>query len=307
MKSGKIRKIETITEFHKIRGLQSPEHPLISMVDYSLVQHSPEFSGVSWVQNYYTIGLKKDMPWKYQYGQKTYDFDNGLMSFFAPNQVLKVEYTDIQTAQKPSGWLLLIHPDFLWGTSLASKIKQYDFFNYSLSESLFLSAKEEALILDIYQKIASEYQSNIDDFSQNIIIAHIELLLNYAERFYQRQFITRKKNNYETVEKLEALLNDYFEQEASLIKGVPSVQYIADGLNLSVNYLSALTKRITGETTQQIIHRKLIEKAKEKLSTTDHSVSEIAYELGFGHVQSFSKLFKSKTNLTPVEFRDTFH
>src|SRR5690606_31943497 len=141
------------------------------------------------------------------------------------------------------------HPDFLWGTSLSAKIKKYNFFEYALNESLFLSDKEENIILDIYKKIQQEYKSNIDEFSHNIIIAQIELLLNYAERFYQRQFITRKKNNYEILDKLEILLNEYFDNETSLNRGIPSVQYIADQLNLSVSYLSSLTKRLTGETT----------------------------------------------------------
>ncbi len=307
MSSERILKVNTISEFHNLRGLQPPEHPLISIVDYSLIKHTPENSKISWLQNYYTIGLKRDIPGKYRYGQKNYDFDNGLMSFFAPNQVLNIEYVENNSSQKPSGWLLLIHPDFLWGTSLATKIKKYDFFDYSLNESLFLSDKEEKIILDIYKKIEQEYKSNIDEFSQNIIIAQIELLLNYAERFYQRQFITRKKNNYEILDKLEVLLNEYFDNETSLNMGIPSVQYVADQLNLSVSYLSGLTKRLTGETTQHIIHNKLIERAKEKLTTTNLSISEIAYDLGFEHVQSFSKLFKSKTNYTPLKFRESFN
>lgn len=307
MRKNKIIKVNTISEFHKYRGLKAPEHPLISLVDYGLIKHSPEYNHISWLQNYYTIGLKRDIQGKYRYGQKEYDFDNGLMSFFAPNQILSVEYVDNNSQQSSSGWLLLIHPDFLWGTSLATKIKKYDFFEYSLNESLFLSDKEENIILDIYKKIELEYKSNIDEFSQNIIIAQIELLLNYAERFYQRQFITRKKNNYEILDKLEVLLNEYFDNETSLNMGVPSVQYIATELNLSVSYLSSLTKRLTGETTQHIIHNKLIERAKEKLSTTTLSISEIAYDLGFEHVQSFSKLFKSKTNYTPIQFRESFN
>lgn len=307
MSRNKIIKVNTISEFHKFRGLQPPEHPLISLVDYGLIKHSPEYNHISWLQNYYTIGLKRDIQGKYRYGQKDYDFDNGLMSFFAPNQLLSVEYVENSSPKSPSGWLLLIHPDFLWGTSLASKIKKYDFFEYSLNESLFLSDKEENIILDIYKKIEQEYKSNIDEFSQNIIIAQIELLLNYAERFYQRQFITRKKNNYEILDKLEVLLNEYFDNETSLSMGIPSVQYIATQLNLSVSYLSSLTKRLTGETTQHIIHNKLIERAKEKLSTTTLSISEIAYDLGFEHVQSFSKLFKSKTNYTPLQFRESFN
>jgi len=307
MDKERIQKVNTISEFHQLRGLQAPEHPLISLVDYGLIKHTPENSKTSWLQNYYTVGLKRNISGKYRYGQQSYDFDNGLMSFFAPNQILKVEYVENTAAPKASGWLLLIHPDFLYGTALAHKIKHYEFFDYSLNESLFLSEKEERIILDIFKRIRQEYQGNMDGFSQNIIVAQIELLLNYAEHFYQRQFITRKKVNHETLDQLEALLKDYFNSEKSSGLGIPSVQYVAGQLNLSPTYLSSLTKKLTGESTQQIIHNKLIEKAKEKLSTTHLTVSEIAYDLGFEHVQSFSKLFKSKTASSPLKFRESFN
>ncbi|MCX2682031.1 helix-turn-helix transcriptional regulator [Galbibacter sp. EGI 63066] len=307
MEKSNIQKVDTISEYHKLRGLQPPEHPLISLVDYSLIKHSPENSKISWLQKYYTIGLKRNIPGKYRYGQKEYDFDNGLMSFFAPNQILNVEYVENKSSKKPSGWILVIHPDFLWGTSLAGKMKKYEFFSYAINESLFLSEKEEKTILDIFKKIETEYRSNIDDFSQNIIIAQIELLLNYAERFYQRQFITRKKNNHEILDRLEMLLNDYFKTGTALDNGLPSVQHLASQLNLSPGYLSSLTKKLTGQSTQELIHYKLIERAKEKLTTTNLSVSEIAFDLGFEHAQSFNKLFKSKTDYSPLKFREAFY
>jgi AraC-like DNA-binding protein len=203
--------------------------------------------------------------------------------------------------------MLLIHPDFLWNTPLAKNIKQYEFFDYSINEALFLSEKEESIINNTIQNIQQEYHSNIDKFSQQIIISHIETLLNYAERFYHRQFITRKITNHKILNRLEDLLTEYFNSDDLIKKGLPTVQQLAQTLNVSPKYLSSLLKVLTGQTAQQHIHEKLIEKAKEKLSTTDLSISEIAYDLGFEHSQSFSKLFKSKTNLSPLEFRQSFN
>ena len=202
---------------------------------------------------------------------------------------------------------MLIHPDFLWNTALAKTIKQYEYFDYSVNEALFLSDKEETALIYIMQNIQQEYQSNIDKFSQDIIIAQLELLLVHADRYYHRQFITRKITNHKILDRLEELLTNYFNSDDLVNKGLPSVQYIADQLKVSPNYLSDLLKVLTGQSTQQHIHDKLIEKAKEKLSTTDLSVSEIAYELGFEHSQSFSKLFKSKVAMSPLEFRASFN
>lgn len=206
-----------------------------------------------------------------------------------------------------SGWILMIHPDFIWNTSLAKNIKKYKYFDYSVNEALFLSDKEETTINGIIENITREYHSNIDKFSQDIIISQIETLLNYAERFYQRQFITRKISNHHILERLKKLLSDYFNSDDLATQGLPTVQYISKNLNISPTYLLSLLKTLTGRTTQQHIHDKLMDKAKEKLTTTNFSVSEIAYELGFEHLQSFSKLFKTKTKLSPFEFRQSFN
>ncbi|MFV0467516.1 MAG: helix-turn-helix domain-containing protein [Dysgonomonas sp.] len=208
---------------------------------------------------------------------------------------------------KLEGWMLFIHPDFLWNTPLAKKIKQYEYFGYSTNEALFLSDKEETVVNGIIDNIKQEYHSNIDKFSQDVIVAQLELLFTYAQRFYERQFITRKIINNNVLNRVEEILTDYFDKEDIVLKGLPTVQHIADMLNLSNKYLSSLLKQLTGQTTQQHIHNKLIEKAKEKLSTTDLTVSEIAYDLGFEHSQSFSKLFKNKTNQSPLEFRQSFN
>lgn len=308
MKNKQLRRINTVSEFHRVRGLPKPEHPLISLVDYRQIRHSPENNRISWVQSFYTIALKRNVCGKFRYGQQEYDFDEGLMSFIAPGQVFSVEVLDSEEEiVQPSGWLLLVHPDFLWNTPLAKHIKQYEFFGYAVNESLFLSEKEESVIVEMMKNIQQEYHTNIDKFSQGIIISQIELLLNYADRFYNRQFITRKITNHKTLDRIEKLLTDYFNDDNLIEKGLPTVQDISDKLNMSPNYLSSLLKTLTGQSTQQHIHNKLIEKAKEKLSTTELSVSEIAYTLGFEHPQSFSKLFKSKTKFSPLEFRQSFN
>jgi AraC-like DNA-binding protein len=301
-------RIRTISEFHRLRGLPKPEHPLISIVDFAAFkhQHPTENNPISWVLDFYSISLKRGSGAKIKYGQQEYDFDEGIMFFLAPGQVFRIE-VDQSSAQKRSGWMLLIHPDFLWNTPLAKGIKRYEYFDYSVNEALFLSEKEEATITNIIQSIQQEYHANIDRFSQDIIIAQIELLLTYSERFYQRQFITRKIINHAILDRLEDLLTNYFNSDDLVEKGLPTVQFIAGALGVSPNYLSGLLKVLTGQSTQQRIHDKLIEKAKEKLSTTDLSVTEIAYELGFRHPQSFSKLFKTKTNLSPSAFRNSFN
>ena len=294
-------RISSISRFHQVNGLSKPEHPLISIVDYAALE--PVEGSI--VFDYYTISVKRGVG-KMFYGQQQYDFDEGVMYFMAPGQVLRVTPNN-DPNQERSGWLLLVHPDFLWNTPLAKTIDQYEYFGYAVNEALFLSEKEEATLNNIIHNIRQEYHSNIDKFSQSIIISQIETLLNYAERFYHRQFITRKKTNHEVLSRLEQLLKDYFNDAALLQKGLPTVQYISDSLNMSPNYLRGLLKVLTGQNTQQHIHEKLIEKAKEKLSTTTLTVSEIAYELGFEHPQSFSKLFKTKTSLSPLEFRQSFN
>ncbi len=299
-------RIKTITEYHRVMGLPKPEHPLISVINFEAIKRLPNVGSISLVFDFYSISLKRNFNARMKYGQQEYDFDEGIMFFMSPGQVFGIEF-DKEKELKHSGWLLLIHPDFLWNTPLAKTIKQYEYFDYSVNEALFLSEKEEVTIIIMMQNIEQEYRSNIDKFSQNIIIAQLELLLNYADRFYHRQFITRKITNHRLLNRLEDTLTAYFNSDTLSKKGLPTVQYIAEALNVSPGYLSGLLKTLTGQSTQQHIHDKLMEKAKEKLSTTGLSVSEIAYGLGFEHPQSFSKLFKTKTNLSPLEFRQSFN
>ena len=304
MKPADQLKISSISDFHKLFGLPGPKHPLISVIDFSKArpQNIPNrvFFGC------YYISIKRNMDFKLIYGHQPYDFDNGVMAFIAPNQILRIEKEQVLT-KHPSGWALLIHPDFLWNTSLAEDIKNFDFFRYSANEALFLSEKEENTVNGIVEKIQQEYHSNINNYSKKIIITHIENLLSYSKQFSNRQFITREKANHQILNRLENILTDYFNNDDLITKGLPTAQFVASQVNMSVSYLSRMLKVLTGQSTQQHIHDKLIEKAKEKLSTTDKSVSEIAYELGFEHSQAFSRLFKSKTNQSPLKFRQSFN
>ncbi len=288
-----------------MRGLPKPEHPLISIVDYSAIKRPSDIGEVNLVLDFYMISQKSGIGGKMYYGQQEFDFDEGVMAFIEPNQVFRIQ-SDPASTEKRWGWMLLIHPDFLWNTPLAKNIRQYDYFDYSVNEALFLSEKEQNTLNGIIENIRQEYHTNMDRFSKQIIISQIESLLNYSERFYNRQFITREKANHDILGRLEQLLADYFDDDLA-ITGLPTVQYIADTLHVSPKYLSSLLKLLTGQSTQQHIHDRLISKAKEKLSTTNLSVSEIAYDLGFEHSQSFSKLFKTKTQMSPLEFRASFH
>lgn len=295
------KRIKTISEFYTFRGLGKPLHPLVAVVDYAEVKTA--YDVTSWVLDFYSISVKRNSGAKIRYGQQSYDFDDGVMFFISPEQVFSVT-TPVGTVPEHSGWMLLVHPDFLWGSPLANGIRNYDFFGYEVHEALFLSDKEEQVLADIVRNISQEIDANLDAFSQNIIVAHLTTLLRYAERFYERQFLTRRAGSHQTLEKLEQLLESHFAGDG---KGLPTVQQLADALHMSPGYLSNLLRNLTGKSTQQHIHDKLIEKAKERLSTTSLSISEIAYALGFEHPQSFSKLFKSKADLSPLEFRQSFN
>jgi len=298
-------RIKTISEYHKFMQLPKPAHPLVSVARFEDIKR-PYTEPISRIMDFYSIAIKRNSNVKMRYGQQEYDFDEGIMFCMSPGQLLRVEI-DKTREWKHTGLNLLIHPDFLWNTPLAKTIKKYEYFDYSVNEALFLSPKEEEILIGIIQNIDQECCSNVDNFSQDIIIAQIELLLSYTERFYRRQFITRKVNNHKVLDRLEQVLSEYFNSDDLGEHGLPTVVYIAEKLNISPNYLSDLLKALTGQSTQQHIHEKLIEKAKEKLSTTTLSVSEIAYELGFEYPQSFAKLFKIKTNLSPIEFRQAFN
>jgi len=302
-----MKRFKTLSEFNEFRQLPKPLHPLISVVDIGDVPQLDDEFPLTMLVEFYAISVKRMRNVNVKYGQNTFDFNEGILSFIAPNQVFSVAVADNAEPVERSGWVINIHPDFIWNTSLGKSIRQYDFWDYSLSEALFLSAKEEATITNIILAIQQECSANIDQFSKQIIISQLETLLSYADRFYHRQFITREKANHQVLERLESLLDEYFNSTDLVERGLPSVQYVAECLHLSPKYLSNILRLLTGQNTQQHIHAKLIAKAKEKLSTTNLSISEIAYELGFEHLQSFSKLFKTKTNFSPLDFRTSFN
>ncbi|WPO83934.1 helix-turn-helix transcriptional regulator [Chryseobacterium sp. JJR-5R] len=300
-------RFNSLSDFHTFSNLPGPEHPLISLIDYSQISYPTDNdTELKWIQNFYSIGLKRNVNARFNYGQQEYDFDSGVLCFVSPLQFLSLEMKpDVEV--KPTGYLLLIHPDFLWGTSLIKKIKSYEFFSYQINEALFLSDKEEKIIVDLFKNIEREYRNNMDKFTQELIVAQLELFLIYAERFYERQFLTRKKSSHELLDKFEEVLDGYFTNGNLIESGIPSVKTIAAQMNISSNYLGTLLRIHTQQNTQQHIQNKIIDTAKERLSTTNLSVSEIAYELGFEHPQSFSKLFKQKTNQSPGEFRRLFN
>ncbi len=299
----KPRVFRSITDMQRAFGLPQPLHPLISLLDYSNVQITAEMLADTFVMDFYNITYNESAGCRMRYGQTTYDFDEGGMFFTSPGQPL----TGVQTADSTVGFTLLVHPDFLRNYPLDTKIKSYGYFSYSVTESLHLSARERTIITGIAKNIGEELETAIDDLSQDVLISQLELLLNYSQRFHKRQFITRKPINNALLERFDRLLHRYFNDETALVNGLPTVHFLADELTVSPRYLGDLLRALTGQNTQQHIHNKLIEKAKEELTRSELSVGEIAYQLGFEHPQSFSKLFKSKTNLSPAEFRASFN
>lgn len=295
--------IPSISAFHKLLSLPEPKHPLVSVINLSESIFLEDEVWKGFTNRFYCVALKRDAVGKIRYGQQHYDYDKGVLSFTAPNQV---QYLDVHNMECGSGFLLIFHEDFLIKHPLAQIITTYGFFSYAVNEALHLSEDEENDLIEILYKIDKECQ-HIDKHTQEIIISQIDLLLTYSNRFYERQFITRKNSNHQLLAKFESFLNEYFQSDESLKNGLLTVQNVAKAMNLSPSYLSDLLRVHTGQNTQQHIHEKMISKAKEKLSTTNLSVSEIAYTFGFEHAQSFSTLFKTKTKQTPLEYRKSFN
>lgn len=291
----------SISELHRFLGLPKPGHPLVSVVKCSEIIDHEDKPLSNYLNGFYIISVKKDFTGKMKYGQQYYDFDEGVMSFVAPGQLISKSDTN------HNGLSLIFHPDFIRNYPLAQTIKNYGFFSYSVNEALHLSEKEETMILTLMKSIEQEYLNAIDLLTQNVIVSQIDLFLNYCNRFYNRQFITRSNISNDLLIKLETLLTQFFNDEKLSETGPPTVQYISEQLHVSSTYLSDMLRSLTGQNTQQHIHSKLVEKAKEVLTTTSLSVSEVAYQLGFGYPQSFNKLFKNKTNMSPKAFRQSFN
>lgn len=295
--------IQSISELHRLFALPKPEHPLVSVINFELLSYQHSDVWKHFANDFYCITLKKGSNGMFKYGQRLYDFNEGMMTFTKPGQVFSVTAANNNPV---TGYMLVFKTDLIRPYLLGKSINNYGFFAYSIAEALHLSGKEEVIISSLLLQMQNELKNNIDHYSQDVIVSHIDLLLNYSNRFYNRQFLTRKAVNNDLLEKLDHILHDYFNTETSLHQGLPTVQFIANEVNLSPGYLSDLLRNTTGHNAQQYIQNHLIEKAKELLTTTHLSISEIAYHLGFEYSQSFSKLFKKSTNQTALAYRQSF-
>ncbi|MBT1711648.1 helix-turn-helix transcriptional regulator [Fulvivirgaceae bacterium PWU5] len=300
MNKNSIR-IRSIRDMHRMLGIAGPHHPLVSVVNFRDIQQSAADFTQGCSLDFYMIAIKKDFKGKVRYGQSYYDFDEGVMSFIAPGQVCYEERNDRPAA----GSSLLFHADLIRGYALDKGIKQFEFFSYAINEALYLSKKEERTVEALFKSIRQEYEAPLDRFSQNVMVSQIEVLLHHADRFYNRQFMSRKPASNDLLVKLDGLLDTHFNNPSNI--GLPTVKELADTLHVSPSYLSDMLRVHTGQNTQQHIHHKLIEKAKQILSSSNLTIAEIAYQLGFEHPQSFSKIFKRKTNVSPLEFRQSFN
>jgi AraC-like DNA-binding protein len=296
--------INTISQAHQSVGLPAPKHPLVSVVRTADFRPTKDFRGVKVVNNLYQVSLKNLGCGNLLYGKNSYDYEEGTLVFTSPGQVTIFEGEIPEDIENDKGWVLAFHPDLIRKSGLGEKINQYSFFNYEVNEALHLSEDERKTIEELLDKIVKEYSQNIDKHSQNLIISNIELLLDYCTRFYDRQFYTRTNINIDFVSKFEKLLKSYYDMDKAIELGLPNVQYLAKKLNFSANYLSDLLKKETGKTAQEHIHLFVINKAKNSLLNSGSSISEIGYALGFEYPQHFSNLFKSKTGMSPSEYRN---
>lgn len=294
--------IHTISDLYKLFGLGPSQHPLVAVLDFSKVSEQVEQNAMI-STDLYSIMFKNYCKNNFKYGRKTIDFQDGNLICIAPNQAIEMD-NEIEARENMLGWGLFFHPDLIRSTSLNEKIKGYSFFSYEISEALHLSDKEKNILYECVQKIEAELKENIDVHSQFIIVSTIELLLNYCSRFYGRQLITRSQSNKKIIYQIEEILKRYFSADLIKEKGLPTVKFLAEQVNLSPSYLSDLLKKETGKNAQEHIHFYLIEEAKNGLINTNKPVNEIAYNLGFEYPQYFNKLFKQKTGQTPLEYRN---
>ena len=297
-------KINSISKLHEFFDYPyKPTHPLITLIDFSKINLNAMKSGTRKIFGFYSIVLKKLKGAGVIYGRNDYDFSEAALLCMAPEQLSII--TDIEKNAFSAGWGLYFHPDLIRSSSLNDKIKEYSFFSYKINEALHLSDKEKNTLYSVTQTIQEEFSNKLDNYSHDLIASNIEVLLNYCNRFYGRQFMTRSHHNKGIAAQFETIVSDYFESDQAKLKGVPSVKYCANQLNLSPNYLGDLLKQETGKSAIDHIHYYLIEKAKGLLLNSSASISEIAYDLGFEQRQSFSKLFKRKTGMSPKEYADS--
>lgn len=296
--------LDSIHQLHRFLGLSDPKHPLITLIQASSIKAVDRLSGAKIVMNLYQVMLKQGTCGTMLYGRNSYDYEQGTLVFTAPGQVMVFEEGGEYDPDNQEGWLLVFHPDMIREFDLGKKIHSYAFFDYEAHEALHLSSDERHTIEQLTDKIEKEYSQNLDRHSQNLINSTIELVLDYCLRFYDRQFCTRTNLNIDTLSKFERLLKTYYEKSAGRNLGLPTVDFCANELNLSNNYLSDLLKKETGKTAQEHIHLFVIEKAKTSLLNSKDSISQIGYALGFKYPQHFSNLFKSKTGISPKEYRN---
>ncbi|MBX2874513.1 MAG: AraC family transcriptional regulator [Saprospiraceae bacterium] len=296
-----IKRVHTITEVHEIYGYEKPKHPLVTVlpIDERMMQF--DYGEINYAFDFYQISLKEGVRGTFSYGRNDYDFQEGTMTFIKPDQVVKVERSQMDT--EGGGWTLIFHPDLLRKSPLGRTIEEYSFFNYEVREALHLSDDEKKSLTDLAEKIKAEYQQNIDKHSQDIIIANIEMILKYCKRYYDRQFYTRTNLNKDFVSKFEEVMREYYQSEKPSELGVLSVKYCAQALAMSSNYFGDLIKNETGRSAKEHIQTYIIEKAKTKIVGSSASISEIAYDLGFEYPQGFNKLFKARTGINPSQYR----
>ena len=293
---------KTIAALTREMGLPEPQHPLMALVNYDVTRISREYAGQSFLIDFYKISFKRDFKGQVKYGQGYYDFEEGGLAFLAPNQLVTMSGEE----SAYDGYTLYFHADLIRHYPLGKTIEQYGFFSYAVNEALCLSAKEKKVISGLFKGIGAELENNMDVFSQDVLVSQIELLLNHSNRYYHRQFLTRKTAHQDLIARMGSYLNERWDNQHAHESGLPTVQEVAEHLSVSPRYLTDMLKSLTGQSTQQHIHDRLIAKAKLILSTSRLSIAEIAYQLGFEHPQSFHKLFKRTTDLSPNAFRKTY-
>lgn len=303
MKKAAPYRIESISELHRLFGLPKPDHPLISVINFELLKFDDNKIWSSFYYDFYCVAIKKGASGTFKYGQSSYDFDVGIMSFTKPGQIFSVTNP---TDDPVTGYMMIFKVDLIRHYTLGKTIGDYGFFSYSTAEALHLSEKEDNIIMSLMHQMQDELKNNIDHYSQELIVSHIDLLLRYAKRFHNRQFLTRNAVNNDLVAKMEEFIDQYLKSNATL-SSPPTVNFFAEKLNVTPNYLSDMLKNITGKNAQTHIQEFVIDRAKELLSTTNLSVKEIAYDLGFEYPQSFSTMFKKKTQQTPLQYRALFN
>ena len=294
----KILNLDSVDLYNKLYGLETL-NPLVSVIDSNKATSSVDL--IRFNYGIYALYLKLEKACDIKYGRQTYDYQEGTIVCFAPGQTAETNPTTDKVQVNAHG--ILFHPDLLRGTSLGKNIKKYTFFSYEVNEALHLSEEERSIVMDCLKIIRMELEHGVDKHSKTLLVNHIELLLNYCMRFYERQFITRGKTNRDVLTRFENLLDEYFESTLAEQDGLPTVKYFADKLCLSSNYFGDMFKKETGKSPQEYIQEKVIELAKERISGTADTVSQIAYSLGFQYPQHFCRLFKKRVGYTPSEYR----